>query len=60
MILRMGAEMEIQYALEEIQETMIRASETPEEREEREAREEADELRAEQDSAYYSGLGDLR
>ena len=58
-ILRMGEEMEIQYALEEIQETMIRASETPEEREEREAREEADDLRDEQDAAYYSGLGDL-
>lgn len=58
-ILRMGEEMDIQYALEEIQQTVLRAAETPEERKAREAREEADDLRDEQDAAYYSGLGKL-
>lgn len=51
--------MDIQYALEEIQQTVLRAAETPEERKAREAREEADDLRDEQDAAYYSGLGKL-
>lgn len=59
-ILRCGEEMDIQYALEEIAELVKKAAETPAEREARETREEADDLRDEQDSAYYSGLGDLR